>query len=178
MAAINAITWQLLLGEQGRLIGIALNSDFARLCWVFRIGPDGQERARSYVWRFAKPVSWKHDYVSSNILQFEDDSLLVSIFQLHDDSGKWLDVNRFSVLGDENGELLIFNFHHASDTLDGSANQRRGRKSAPHSRLGVQWIHAQDLDPVPQRHHRPFREAVGEPQIPEIDHQADLAPTT
>jgi hypothetical protein len=114
------LVWQPILGVGGQLIGILLETEFADNCRASAVDDTLKKRCLDYVWSITKPRDWAKEYTPSNIISFDEGTMLPSLFQQYSDMGKWLQIENSSIHADEG---IMFSFHHVGNLGDESANR-------------------------------------------------------
>ena len=127
MINLDAVVYQPMFGEGGRLIGVRLEPNFARLCSQCLLDEFGLAKAHAYVWRRVKPTSWKVAHHPNEMLTMQEGSLLVQTVHLHHGghSGKWLtaDFRLYDPKDTSDQQSVEYDFHHSGDMLDDAANR-------------------------------------------------------
>ena len=120
---LQPITWQPMMRGPGDLHGIALDRPFALACQQVEMTDELRAEAFAWVWGHTKPADWKREHVPSNILDFQNGTLLVTMVQRYRDHGKWLTIDDFSAKEKEDKFPVIYNFHHGGQLGDATLNQ-------------------------------------------------------
>lgn len=115
------VVWEPKLGVVGVLIGIKLDREFALQCQTVIADEAVKTRCLNYVWLITKPYDWNQGYTPSNIIFFDDGTMLPNLFQKYTDMGKWLSIDS-SWFGKEDLSVT-YNFHHGGMPGDEAANR-------------------------------------------------------
>lgn len=113
-----------LRNQQGHLIGVRLDREFAQRCDATKADAVRVKRCLDFAWSVTKPRDWHKNYAPSNLFGWGRGTMLPLVLQHYDDSGKCLELIPRSIDHyNEDEPAVLYDFHHAMNHLDDEANK-------------------------------------------------------